>query len=431
MGSPTVKVNAGLRQGEGRRGELATGGAPAHVFPAALGCPTSEKSCILLRMTKKQKQERLFELVYFRIYDVGRAVSLECLEGSEGIGTPGASNRFAPIRRDTPSSLSLPVPCVLSLQSAESAPFGTFRSEAKIYEDGAVTISLRARARVSLETLNSLVSAPIVSAPAGMAPGGVATLFDWSDTLFKRTHEKIYPHIQDPAAEPGREEETYIAFCLLECPEGPEAYIRQNRTALASLLMEADTGGDLHEQKIAETLATPFSYTPSDLAIFDLDRCFIIDPKEGYEDILLIIEHANYRLLELRVLDRLLDKRLDEAERDLGSFTRRGRSPVGAVRKKFARIQSLRFVALFVLENLENSSKIIGDYYLGQIYDRLCAMFNTEGWSRSVERRLDVLTSIYEMVKTDNAERRTLVLEIVFIAVCIILPVIQIWQALL
>ena len=32
--------------------------------------------------------------------------------------------------------------------------------------------------------------------------------------------------------------------------------------------------------------------------------------------------------------------------------------------------------------------------------------YDTEGWSRSVERRLDVLTSIYEMVKTDNAERR-------------------------
>ncbi len=97
---------------------------------------------------------------------------------------------------------------------------------------------------------------------------------------------------------------------------------------------------------------------------------------------------------------------------------------------KFARIQSLRFEALFILENLENSSKIIGDYYLGQIYDRLCAIFNTDGWSRSVERRLDVLSSVYDMAKTDAAERKMLLLEIVFIVVCVVFPALQIWQAL-
>ncbi len=377
-------------------------------------------------MARLKNKARLFELVYFRIYDVGRAVDLDTV----GMGAFGGESRgalkSAPFFRDTPESLSLPQPLVMPLEPAESAAFGVFRSEAKVYGDGAITVCLRGRFRSTLEDLERAASGPILRDALGER-----TLSEGADSRFFGVLERISGSILDAASNPGKDCETYAAFCLLECPESPEAFLAENRRSVATLLMGADAGEDLHEQKIAETLAQPFSFTTADLAIFDLDRCLIIDPREGYEDILLMIEHANYRLLELRVLDRLLDKRLDVAERDLSSFTRRGRAPGGSVRKKFARIQSLRFVTLFVLENLENSSKIIGDYYLGQIYGRLCSLFNTEGWSRSVERRLDVLTSIYEMVKTDNAERRTLVLEIVFIAVCIILPLLQIWQALL
>ena len=165
-----------------------------------------------------------------------------------------------------------------------------------------------------------------------------------------------------------------------------------------------------------------------------MDRCFIIEPRGDYEDILLIAEHANYRLLELRALDRLLDISLDEAEKDLVGYgkARRSMKAKGVTpQTKFARIQALRFEALFILENLENSSKIIGDFYLCQIYDRLCEIFNTEGWKRSVERRLDILESVYDMAKTDSSEQRQLVLEIVFIAVCVVFPVLQIVQALL
>ena len=101
------------------------------------------------------------------------------------------------------------------------------------------------------------------------------------------------------------------------------------------------------------------------------------------------------------------------------------------VEVKLAHIQALRFDALFILENLENSSKIIGDYYLGQIYARLCEIFNTEGWKWSVERRLDALQDVYDMVKSDAGEKRMVALEVTFIIVCIIFPIIQIVQVMI
>jgi hypothetical protein len=86
----------------------------------------------------------------------------------------------------------------------------------------------------------------------------------------------------------------------------------------------------------------------------------------------------------------LLDKWLGEAEQDIRSLylsgTRR-KSGERALRLKLAQIQGLRFDALFTLENLDNSSKIIGDYFLGSIYHRLCEIFKTDEWKFSIERR--------------------------------------------
>jgi uncharacterized Rmd1/YagE family protein len=62
------------------------------------------------------------------------------------------------------------------------------------------------------------------------------------------------------------------------------------------------------------------------------------------------------------------------------------------------------------------------------IYERLCQIFNTEGWKIAVERRLDTLENLYELLKSDSGERRMMTLEVVFIVVCIVLPLIQIVQ---
>lgn len=107
------------------------------------------------------------------------------------------------------------------------------------------------------------------------------------------------------------------------------------------------------------------------------------------------------------------------------------RKRTNALQRKFADMQALRIEALFILENLENSSKIIGDYFFGQIYEHLCSIFNTAGWKWSIERRLDVLQDIFEIVRGDISEQRTMVLEIIFIIVCIVFPIIQIVQVML
>lgn len=373
--------------------------------------------------------ERSFEIVRFYSHDLGRAVTFPKVPMAI-LSSEELKNRGRPgIRRDTPDSLRLPAPLKLTMAEAELQAGPSFALEARLYDDGALTIVVRETVRCAFEELESMVHRPVVS-----GDGRALCVDEWAALLFKRIHRSISDAIVAPVAEQNRDSETYTAFCLRDCPEGATAFLKKNRETAAALLIGEEPGARLHEEQIQAALGRPFSYYADDAAVFDLDRCIIIDPSGDYEDVLLIAENANYRLLELRALDRLLDLRLEEAEKDLigyGVTKRAGVLKGASPRTKFARIQALRFEALFILENLENSSKIIGDFYLCQIYDRLCVLFNTEEWKRSVERRLDILESVYDMAKIDSAERRTVMLEIAFIAVCVVIPALQIWVAFL
>ncbi len=373
----------------------------------------------------------LVESVFFHLYDVGRSVDLDKVASL----LPAHPDFGIAKRRDTPASLTLPTPLILELGESECDDLGGLEclsAQAKIYEEGVVTVVVRAKARLPMSALHGLKEWRIES------QGRKMNVVEYAEEGFSRLFEALKPAVSEPRSIGDMDRESYLAYCFLECGEDPARFIERNRDYCPTLLIGEEPGEGLHESQVAATLGMPFSYREGDLAVFDLDRCIIIDPLGDYEDLLLIAEHANYQLLELRVLDKLLDTWLDEAEdvirrmsaggRRMSSRLIRGR---GKAMVKVAHIQALRFDALFILENLENSSKIIGDYYLGQIYARLCEIFNTEGWKWSVERRLDTLQDVYDMVKSDAGESRMIALEVTFIIVCIIFPIIQILQVMI
>jgi hypothetical protein len=368
------------------------------------------------------------EAVFFHLYDVGRSVDLEKVAGL----LPAHPDFGIAKRRDTPASLTLPTPLILELGEPECSGLGGLEclsSQAKIYEEGVVSIVVRIKARLPMSMLHGLKDRRVSS------QGRSLSIVEFAEEGFRRLFEALRPAVTDPWELGSMDRETYLAYCLLECGETPANFIERNREYCASLLIGEEPGIGLHESQIAATLSNAFAYREGELAVFDLDRCLIIDPSGDYEDLLLIAEHANYQLLELRVLDKLLDVWLDEAEDIIRRISAGGKKLSGRLvpgrgtaKVKVAHIQALRFDALFILENLENSSKIIGDYYLGQVYAKLCEIFNTEGWKWSVERRLDTLQDVYDMVKSDAAESRMVALEVTFIVVCVIFPIIQIIQ---
>jgi hypothetical protein len=368
-----------------------------------------------------------FEIVFLFLFDVGRSIDLRALRKDFGLEpslalTPG---------RDTPASLLLPESLRIPLEDIaldEELPFKKIGLSAKAYAEGVVTMECRFQVRMPLEQLHTLRTCRFRYA------GREHNLDSLIEARFQEWIRPIMPRIhRDQYTFSNFESDHYRFFCLLDEVRSPAEFINKNRRYMAHLLLGENPQLSLNDRQVDDTLAHSFSFSNRDLAIFDLNRAFIIGPDRDYEDLILIAEHANFQLLELRTLDKLLDVWLDDAEEDIKSIYstlnglpgKRGFSLIwrgfplnafGNASKKLAGLQPLRFDALFILENLENSSRIIGDYYLEQIYVHLCGMFNTRGWKRNIERRLEMLQSIYSMTKADLQDRSMLILELLVAA---------------
>ncbi|TFG81551.1 MAG: hypothetical protein E4H20_09570, partial [Spirochaetales bacterium] len=364
------------------------------------------------------------EIVRMSLYDVGRSIDLKKVAALLP-GTPGMRMLR---RRDTPESLTMPTPLCVDLRSGLQKAFSDeavdgFAAMARLYDEGVISVVVRLRVHVTLEELHGIESRPVSSK--------IRDLDSYTDDRYRAILEQVRPAVSSEHYDTERmEKENYTAFCFADVGEKNADFMAANERVLTTLMSGEPWNTPIHSSQIRKSMSNPYSYSENDLAIFDMDKCVIIDADRDYEDVLLITELANYQFLELRTLDRLLDRWLDEAEDDVNAFynktptkgRRKHRRTIrsGALQRKLAVIQALRLDALFILENLENSAKIIGDYFLGTVYEHLCGIFNTAGWTRSVERRLDALQNIYEIVKGDKNERTMLVLEIVFIIVCII-----------
>jgi len=340
------------------------------------------------------------------MFDVGRSVDLKKVAAI----IPANPDIGIIKRRDTPASLSLPKPLIVQLYRSDALKDDQYESitiNGRIFDEGVIGVSIRVRATLELEKLPSIETEPIYLEDEAL------TLEEHAEKHFKKLFDSIKKAITfEQYVFSGFVSERYTVYCLNSVVGDHPTFIKENERLLASILSSGDAEIDLHKSQIQDTLREGFSFTNSDTAIFDLDRCLLIDTKRDYEDVMLIIEHANFQLLELRTLDRLLDRWLDEAEHDIKIvFKRGGGAQIKSLKSKIANLQALQFDAMFILENLENSSKIVGDYYLGQVYSHLCKVFNTGDWKNSIEKRLDVLQSLYEISKTDASDRNLLFAE--------------------
>jgi hypothetical protein len=365
------------------------------------------------------------ETVFMRIFDIGRTVDFKRL--SQII--PAIEDIYVITSRDTPLSIKLAVPYLLQIDRRNFPPGGPFQDislAAKIYADGAITMIVRLHKVCELTELHTLRWTQFE------LDGRILTIDSWIQEQFKKLFEKIKPAVVfEQYVFDTFDYEPYAAFCVVDPVDNPAEVIRENAQYISAFLLGENPSVKLHQSQVLNTLGHPFSFRSNDLAIFDMDRCIIFDPERDYEDLLLIIEHANYQLLELRTLDKLLDRWIDEAENDLRIVNNGKQNKIKTLRLKLANLQALRFDALLILENLENSSKIIGDYYLGQVYSNLCSLLSTSEWEHNIQRRIETLESIYTLAKGDANERMMMFLEMtvaLMIAVELVAFVVPLFQ---
>jgi hypothetical protein len=168
----------------------------------------------------------------------------------------------------------------------------------------------------------------------------------------------------------------------------------------------------------AEVLQSAFSYSDNDLAIVDWNGAFVYEPSGSF-DIPDVLEVCNAQLLELRYYDDLLDLNL---RKTYDALERRRLKPslFGSSYKPLARRVLVTLLDLSeLLERVENSLKIIGDFYLARVYEAALLRLRVRAWQLAVTDKQRTLQNVYELIKSQVDTARSLSIE-VMIALLII-----------
>jgi len=217
------------------------------------------------------------------------------------------------------------------------------------------------------------------------------------------------------------EEEAYTVFCVkspLLTEEGTainaESWWRAHRRAVASLLTQEPDVDHLSRQEADESTDRFLSYYERDLVVVDWDAALIIDEPRNFEETLYVMELANLQLAELEAYDRLLDDALDRAYRDLNARPPRGRA--GILRE----LREIRIDLAQFSDELSNITKFFGDWHLARIYENISARFHLADWHRTIDRKLQTLDDLYQLLSHDWNNRWMLILEVTIVLLFII-----------
>lgn len=205
--------------------------------------------------------------------------------------------------------------------------------------------------------------------------------------------------------------EDYIIYFIEEFEGDVTARNLSSQADVSALLLAED------DTKIATStrnsiLENLYQYGEDDLAYVEWNSALVVEPKGGRE-VPDILEFALTHLLEMRYYDDLLDQRLgslyDDIERSKGKL----------VRGKFSQIYqeaSSRYIEFSEFtERVENSLKVVGDFYLATVYRAANRRFRLSDWQQNITRKMNLLAQVSSLLQGELNMRRSHWLEIIII----------------
>ncbi len=183
---------------------------------------------------------------------------------------------------------------------------------------------------------------------------------------------------------------------------------------MASLLTQEPDIDHLSRQEADESTGRFLSYYEHDLVVVDWDAALIIDAPPNFDETLHVMELANLQLAELEAYDRILDDSVDRAYRDLSARPTRGRAAVMRELREI-RIDLARFS-----DELSNITKFFGDWHLARIYENVSARFHLSDWHRTIDKKLQTLDDLYQLLNHDHINRWMLILEVTIVLLFVV-----------
>jgi len=126
-----------------------------------------------------------------------------------------------------------------------------------------------------------------------------------------------------------------------------------------------------------------------------------------------VVQLANIQLAELAASDRVLDRALELAYRDLSRPRR--------VRREVRRnLREIRVDMACLNDELWNITKFFGDWHLAKIYQNLSGRFHLSDWHGIINMKLRTLGELYQLLHQDWVNFWMVVLETTIVLLFII-----------
>lgn len=277
----------------------------------------------------------------------------------------------------------------------------TVDATARLFDHGAASIILRVPVvpGTSLEQLTALSDELYDS----------VALEELASELIEGVRKTIAPAVRDPHR--WEQNESYTVILAERIRGDPTADELLARADLARLLLGETDSSPLSSREREFVTQARFSYTVNDLVVIDWNSAFIYEPS-GSLDIPDLLEVANAQLLEFRYYDAQLDTHIgriyDEVQAKRRGWTTLFRSPYRALAHKT--LATLVELNEFI-ERVDNSLKIIGDFYLAKVYEAAVKRMRIPAWQASVTRKQQLLAQTYALLKGEVDTDRSLTLE--------------------
>lgn len=178
-------------------------------------------------------------------------------------------------------------------------------------------------------------------------------------------------------------------------------------------LLWAEHEVSLSEASKRSVLENVHQYGEVDLAVLEWNAALVIEPT-GAREIPDLLEFAVSHLLEMRYYDDLLDLKLQQLYDDIEKKRRRG-----LWSQRFDQVYedaSARYIEFSeFIERVENSLKVVGDFYLATVYRAATRKFRLSDWQSAVTRKMSILGQVSSLLQGEVNNKRSHWLEIIII----------------
>lgn len=206
--------------------------------------------------------------------------------------------------------------------------------------------------------------------------------------------------------------EDYVIYFLENIDGlGDNAYTLLEKADVPSLIL-AENVENLSDNMKKNVLEYTYQYAKTDLSVIDWNSALVIEPS-GSMDIPDIIEFALNQLLEMRYYDDLLDDKLGKL---YNSIENKKRSLLSDQYSNLAEEAAQRYLELSeIIETIENSFKVVGDFYLATIFRAASNRFRFKDWLSNINSKLSNFAEVSKVLQGEVHARRTQLSEIIVI----------------